>query len=90
MQGEGESAVTSLAAALGCTRFFARRVVSAVQAGTEAELFKRKKRRSGVGDDVVEDLVEEEVGHALVHQVACDALFIVQAEVVAEQVIVCF
>ena len=37
--------------------------------------------------EVVEDLVEEEVCHALVHQVASDALFMVQAEVVAEQVI---
>ena len=39
VKGEGESAVTMLAAALGCTRFFAKKVVNAVQAGTEDELF---------------------------------------------------
>ena len=39
VKGEGESAVTPLAAALGCTRVFAKKVVNAVQAGTEGELF---------------------------------------------------
>ena len=58
MKGEGESAVTPLAAALGCTRVFAKKVVNAVQAGTEDKLFLQQKRKSGVGDDVVEDLVE--------------------------------
>ena len=37
VKGESESAVTPLAAALGCTRFLPRNIV---QAGTEAELVK--------------------------------------------------
>ena len=50
--------VQELATAINSTWRFAQHVISAVKAGTEAELFKRRRRKSGVGEDLVADLQE--------------------------------
>ena len=58
VSGDGPDIVTLLATTLDCARTFARRVIQAVRAGTEAELFKRIRRSSAVGEDVIRELVE--------------------------------
>ena len=50
--------VAALAEVIGATRRFAGRVVAAVRAGTEAELYKRCRRKTAVTPEVVKELEE--------------------------------
>ena len=50
--------VAALAEVIGATRKFAGRVVAAVRAGTEAELYKRRRRKTAVTPEMVKEQEE--------------------------------
>ena len=50
--------VGALAAATGTSRSFAGRVISACKAGTEGELYRRRRRRDAVGKELLQELEE--------------------------------
>ena len=56
MRGGGERAITTLAKAVQCSRYFARRIINAVDEGREEELLKKQKRRDAVPREVIEEL----------------------------------
>ena len=58
MRAGGERAITTLAKAVNCSRYFARRIISAVDEGTEEELMKRQKRRDAVSREVIDEFHE--------------------------------
>ena len=58
MRGSGERAITTLAKAVQCSRYFARRIITAVDEGKEDELLKRQKRRDAVSKEVIEEFHE--------------------------------
>ena len=58
VRGSSIGEVGALAAATGTSRHFAGRVVRACRAGTEKELYARRRRKDAVGTELLQELEE--------------------------------
>ena len=58
MRGVEERTITTLAKAVNCSRYFARRIITAVDEGREEDLLKRQKRQDAVPREVIDEFHE--------------------------------